>query len=209
MSGQHTVLPDNVHELNYLNIPSPNEFLCTTTMSYFNIYFMVHKMFISVGVPLDNSVISKDDIATILKTDNFSKSITSNGLPSAFSRFIEATKFIDEFVYNTIELQNITENNIIVGKKIWNFIENSMIAFRGRISLLNNQVNQVMCDINNQNKNETSGDKMVAINLYLDIFEQTVDAVCTNSVKYKEAFDFLKMRKIESTMTDDQVSQMI
>lgn len=170
---------------------------------------MVQRMFICAGVPLDSSVISKDEIATIFTTDNSVKSKTASSLSSESLRFIEASQFIDEFVFKTNKQQNITENDIIAGKNIWNSIENSMIDFWGSISLLNNQVNQVMRDIDNQLKNETTRDRMVAIYLYLEIYEQTVDAVRKNSVKYQEAFNFLKTRKIQSTMTDDQVSKMI
>ncbi|VVC24949.1 Hypothetical protein CINCED_3A001039 [Cinara cedri] len=202
--GQQTISPDNIQEINSLNLPSANELLWTTTLSYCNVYFLVHKILISVGVPLDSVVISNDELAAILIPDNPGESGSNS--PLEFLRFIEASQYIDDFVFDTIGHINITDPDINTGRKIWDSIEDSMIVFMENILLLTNQVNQMMHDINNELLiNRTNMDKMTMIYLYIDIFDQTVDAVWNNSVPYKEAFNFFKTLNLESIMNNVQM----
>ncbi|XP_029345253.1 uncharacterized protein LOC107882155 [Acyrthosiphon pisum] len=199
VTGRYCMLPNNILEIDNFGVPSPYEFLWITTVSYCNVHYLTYNMFIGVGVPIKEQMYSNDDIAGFLLPENIYEWSDETVLdsPYKFIKLREASQIIESFVFEIKEFQNVTgTEDISTGLNIWKSIEDNMVDFMNNISILSNQVNQVINDMNILQNNTVDTSAMMY--LYMDIFENMVDIMTENIVPYKNAFNFLEKYNLKT-----------
>lgn len=152
-------------------------------------------MFIRVGIPIKEQIYSNDDIAAFLIPDNIDdwSDETVLDLPYKFLKLREASQIIESFVFEIKEYKNVTgAEDIIAGKKIWKSVEDNLVNFMKKIYTLSNKVNQVIYDLNIQQKTVSIVKPSVMRNLYLDIYDEMIDTMSKHISPYKNAFNFLE-----------------
>lgn len=195
------MLPNNILEIGTFDVPSPYEFLWITTVSYCNVHYLTYNMFIGVGVPIQEHIYSNDDIAGCLLPDNiyYWSDNTVLDSPYKFLKLREASQIIESIVFEIKEFQNVTgTENIVEGLVLWKLIEDNMVNFMENISILSNQVNQVMNDMNIQQKNLNTVDTLEMMYLYMDVFDNMVDIMADNIAPFKNAFNFLEKYNLKT-----------
>lgn len=198
MPGLRCLLPDNINEIDYLDVPSPYELLWTTTMSYSNVYHLVYKTLNGLGVPITNQFHSNEEIASILIPNNADiYEATANDPPMQFLRFREASQDIEDFVFESMSFQNeMNTDGINTGLYLWSLIQESTIDFMNRINYLTNTLNTM----------ESPNTKQETMALYNYIFEQTVNTVLRSTNSYIKSFNFLEKYNVKLKMNNIQVS---
>jgi len=152
-------------------------------------------MFIRAGIPIKEQIYSNDDIAAFLIPDIIDdwSDETVLDLPYKFLKLREASQMIESFVFEIKEYQNVTgAEDITAGIKIWRAVEDNLVNFMKKIYTLSNQVNQVLYDLNIQQKNVSIVKPSVMRNLYLDIYDQMIDTMSKHISPYKNAFNFIE-----------------
>jgi len=158
-------------------------------------------MFIGVGVPIQEHIYSNDDIARFLLPENIYEWSDETVLdsPYKFLKLREASQIIESFVFEIKEFQNVTgTEDIITGLNIWELIVEKMVDFMNNISILSNQVNQVINEMNILQKNVSTVDTSAMMYLYMDIFDNMVDIITENILPYKNAFNFLEKYNLKT-----------
>lgn len=158
-------------------------------------------MFIGVGVPIQEHIYSNDDIAGFLLPDNIYDWSDETVLdsPYKFLKLREASQIIESFVFEIKDFQNVTgTEDIITGLNLWKLIEDNMVNFMKNVSILSNQVNQVMNDMNIQQKNVNTVDTSEMMYLYMDVFDNMVDIMTENITPFKNAFNFLEKYNLKT-----------
>jgi len=158
-------------------------------------------MFIGVGVPIQEQIYSNDDIARFLLPENIYEWSDETVLdsPYKFLKLREASQIIESFVFEIKEFQNVTgTEDIITGLNIWELIVEKMVDFMNNISILSNQVNQVINEMNILQKNVSTVDTSAMMYLYPDIFDNMVDIITENILPYKNAFNFLEKYNLKT-----------
>lgn len=199
MTGRQCILPDNINEIDNLDVPSPYELLWTTTMSYCNVYRLTYKMLDGVGVPITDQVHANEEIASILIPNSAVNSEPkADDPPMQFLRFREASQDIEDFVFKCMVSKKAKKtNDKNTGLYLWSLIQESTVDFMNRINYLTNKLDII------QKPYDT--DKMIG--LYNDTFEQTVDAVLRSADSYAKTFTFLEKYNIKfNTTNKNQVS---
>lgn len=198
MPGLQCILPDNVNEINHLDMPSPYELLWTTTMAYSNVYHLTYKMLDGIGIPIKNQFHPNEEIASILIPGNADTyESAANDPPMQFLRFREASQDIEDLVFESISFQNeMNTDSINTGLNLWSLIQESMVDFKNRINYLTNKLNSI------QKTNTKEGMKGV----YNSIFEQTVNTVLRSTESYAQTLNFLEKYNIKLNVNNIQVS---
>lgn len=209
MPGRYSTLPDNINEIDNLGLPSPYQFLWTTTLAYSNVYFVTYKIFVGIGLPIKNLVFSKEEIASILIPENsVDSSETLDDMALEYLKFIDASQMVDTFVFKIKKFQTITnKDDIRTGLNLWKSIESEMANFMNNISIGTNYVYQNMINSNITSQNISTVEPMSMIYIYKDIFDQTVDTVLSSIVPYREALNFVEKFNTESKLNNNEVSE--
>lgn len=195
MRGLYSI-PQTIKDINNVNVPSANELLWTTTLSYCNVYDLVYYMFISAGIPIQNLAISDNDSLR-----------DKVNIPLEFIKLREASTTINDFVFENINLQYVTNNeDINTGLKLWNSIEDASNEFLNSIAWLSNQINIEMLDMHIQQESIDTADPLTMMYLYSKIFDQIIELVSKSTVHYKQAFIFLEKYNTEFKLSNKQVS---
>jgi len=178
-------------------------------MAYCNVYYLAHKMFVKVGVPIKQFVFSNEKMAAILIPNNLNDSFeTTFDASLEFLKFRETSQITEDFVFKIEKFYIITEpDDINTGLNLWNSIEKSMINFMDNISLATNQLNQRMSDLDTTQKNPFDIDSISMMSLYQNIFKQIVYTVLNSTTAYKEAFNFLEQFNPALNMNNKDVSK--
>lgn len=194
MPGRYSVLPDNINEIDNLGIPSAYQLLWTTTLAYSNGYFVTHNIFVDAGLPIENVVFSKEEIASILiPVTSVDSSENLNNMALEYLKFRDASKMVEEFVFKVKKFQKITNSDDISrGLNLWNSIQREMANFMNSISIATNQIYQEMNNLGIVSQNISTAEPMSMISLYTDIFDQTIDTVFSSTLAYREALNFLE-----------------
>lgn len=197
MSGRDSVLSQNVIDINSFNVPLANEFLCSSILSNYNLYEIVYNMFITVGIPIQKSVVSDNDLWISCKH--------SGSLDLLKLR--ESSNTINNFVFENVNLQYITNNDDInKGLKLWNSIELTMIDFLNSMNFLIKQVDKELLDMDIQQDSIVSADPFIMMYLYSKNVNLTIELISNSTVFYKEAFILLEKYNTEFKLNNKQVS---
>lgn len=208
MPGRYSTLPDNIDEIDNLGLPSPYQFLWTTTLAYSNVYFVTYNIFVGIGLPIKTLVFSKEEIASILIPENSADSSEIlDDMALEYLKFIDASQIVDTFVLKIKKFQKITNrDDIRTGLNLWNSIVSEMANFMNTISIATNHVYQNMINFNITSHNISTVEPMSMIYLYKDIFDQIVETVLSSTAAYREALNFVEKFNTELKLNNNEVS---
>lgn len=190
--GRNSLLSDDVDDdMDGLDVPSANEFLWTSTMSYCNVYRVTYKMFVAAGIPVKASVISNDLMATVLIPDDFDDSPDLEpgvGPTVEFLRFRKASQLVEDFVFKIDPFGSpATADDVDTGLAVWDSIETATIDFMNGVSGLTDGVEQAMIDLTNQ----PNVDPMSMMYLYRDTCDRMIQIMSNGTLVFNRAFSFI------------------
>lgn len=208
MPGRYSTLPDNINEIDNLGLPSPNQFLWTTTLAYSNVYFMTYNIFVDIGLPIQNLVFSKEEIASILIPENSADSSEIlDDMALEYLKFRNASQIVEKFVFKIKKYKTImNSDDIKTGLNLWNSIKSEMANFMNNISIVTNYVYQYITNLNIISQTISTAEPMPMIYLYKNIFDQTIETVLSSTVVYREALNFVEKFNPESKLNNNKVS---
>ncbi|XP_025412228.1 uncharacterized protein LOC112684783 [Sipha flava] len=176
-------------------------------MAYCNIYHLTYKMLIDAGLPISGSTYSNYDIASTL-VPSAEVSDESHGPQLQFLRFREASQKIEDFVSKVDLLQNIIEDeDIKTAYTLWNTIQDEMFDFMNKMILLTSQVDDRFIELGIQLQHISNVNSLEMKKLYLDIFNETVNAVSFSTTSYIEVFNFLQKFSFEFQKENEQIKK--
>lgn len=194
MPGRYSLLPDNLDDIDALGLPSPNELVWTTTMSYCNMYRLTYKMFMAAGIPVQRSVISNDLMATVLIPDDFDESSDPEdngdtaGSTVKFLRFRKASHKIEEVVFKINPFAGpANADEVRAGLALWDSVETTTVNFMTGVSGLTDRVEQATIDL----FNASDVDPMSMMYLYRDTCDRMVTIMSNGTVSFNNAFGFI------------------
>jgi hypothetical protein len=162
-------------------------------------------MLIDAGLPISGSTYSNYDIASTL-VPSAEVSDESHGPQLQFLRFREASQKIEDFVSKVDLLQNIIEDeDIKTAYTLWNTIQDEMFDFMNKMILLTSQVDDRFIELGIQLQHISNVNSLEMKKLYLDIFNETVNAVSFSTTSYIEVFNFLQKFSFEFQKENEQV----
>lgn len=163
-------------------------------------------MFIDAGLLISGSTYSNEELAYMLVSSAEIYNGTS-GPPQQFLRFREASQMIEDFVFKVDMFQNIAEDkDMDTAYNLWNTIQNEMFDFINKIASLTKQVDDKLIELGIQEKDLSDVDLSAMKELYLDIFDETVNAVSFSTATYTSVFTFFEKYSLGFQNKNEQVS---
>lgn len=164
-------------------------------------------MLIDAGLPISGTTYSNYEIASVL-VPSAEISDGTSGPPLKFLRFREASQTIEDFVFKFDMFQVITaDEDLSTAYTLWYTIQDNMFDFMNKISSLTSQVDDGFIELGVQQQNLSNVDTSVMKKLYLDIFNETVNAVSSSSASYTGIFNLLKKYCLDFQKKTEQVSE--
>lgn len=165
-------------------------------------------MLIDAGLQISGSTYSNYDIASML-VPSVEVSDKASGPQLQFLKFREASQKIEDFVSKVDMFQNIIEDeDINRAYMLWNTIQDKMFDFINKILSLTNQVDDEFIKLGIKLQNQSNVDSSEMKKLYMDIFDEIINAVSFSTASYTEVFNFLQKFNFEIEKKNKQVSEL-